>query len=109
VSRARKICSEPDCPELQPCPTHARKPWESSRRRDHTVSGWEQQRRAQRVMRRHDGICHVCGRPGSDQVDHVIPLEHGGPDTEDNLRPIHTKPCHDEKTRREAQQGRRAA
>lgn len=106
MTRASKIC--PQCPNLQPCPDHGRKPWESSRRRERTVSGWEQQRRAQRVMRRHDGICHVCGRPGSDEVDHVIPLEQDGPDTEDNLRPIHARPCHEQKTQAEAQRARRS-
>ena len=88
------------------CPEHRRKPWENSTRRERTVSGWEQQRRAERVMHQHDGVCHVCGRPGSDQVDHVIALEHGGSDTEENCRPIHSHPCHAEKTQREAQQAR---
>lgn len=57
-------------------------------------------------MRRDAGICHVCGKPGATQVDHVIPLAHGGPDDDTNLAPIHAEPCHREKTRREARPGR---
>jgi 5-methylcytosine-specific restriction endonuclease McrA len=57
-------------------------------------------------MRRHGGICHVCGGGDSDQVDHVIPLEEGGPDTDENKRPIHAVPCHREKTAAEAARAR---
>ena len=100
MARASKLCNH--CPNLQPCPDHPKVAWASSTRRERTISGWEQQRRAERVMRIHDGICHVCHRPGSDQVDHVTPLAHGGEDTLDNLRPIHKRPCHEQKTQREA-------
>lgn len=60
-------------------------------------------------MRRHHGICHICGEPFADEIDHVIPLAEGGPDTEANLRPIHSKPCHVNKTRAEAARGRARA
>jgi 5-methylcytosine-specific restriction enzyme A len=52
-------------------------------------------------------MCHVCGQPGADEVDHVIPLARGGADTIANMRPIHAEPCHREKTAREAAVGRR--
>lgn len=57
-------------------------------------------------MARDHGICHVCRQPGADQVDHVICIAEDGPDTEENLAPIHSRPCHTEKTHREAERGR---
>lgn len=54
----------------------------------------------------HGGVCHVCGGPGADEADHVVPLAEGGPDTLENMRPIHGQPCHREKTAREAARGR---
>lgn len=105
--RLPKLCTgSADCTNVQPCPVHAREPWESSTRRERTVSGWEQQRRAERVMRQHHGICHVCHQPDADQVDHVLALEEGGADDEANLRPIHARPCHADKTQAEAARAR---
>lgn len=66
--------------------------------------GWAATRR--RVLRTHNGICHVCGRPGSDQVDHVQPLAEGGSHDDANLRPIHSRPCHLRKTAAESARGR---
>jgi 5-methylcytosine-specific restriction endonuclease McrA len=33
--------------------------------------------------------CGICGHPGSDAVDHIIPLARGGPDTPANKQPAH--------------------
>ena len=90
------------------CPEHKPRPWATSRRRQRvTVSGWEEQRRAKRVLARYLGACHVCGRsaPPADQVDHVVPLAEGGADDETNLAPIHSA-CHVEKTQTEARRAR---
>jgi 5-methylcytosine-specific restriction endonuclease McrA len=108
TTRARKACSHPDCPGYQPCPTHAPKPWSGSRRREHTVSGWEQQRRARRILYRDNTVCHWCQRPGATIVDHVISLSEDGPDTDDNLAPIH-RDCHDVKTAQEIKRAKERA
>lgn len=109
---ARKICSHVDaagvCPNLQPCPVHTRKPWAESRRSERTVSGSRQQKRARFVMLRDDGVCHVCGQAGADEVDHVVPIAEGGEDAVENLAPIHSRPCHERKTQAEAARARRA-
>lgn len=102
------VCSTPGCPELRPCPTagHERKPWERSTRRARLgVSGWQQQRDAQRILRLHSFTCHVCGAIGAMQVDHVQPIAEGGADTDDNKRPIHSA-CHKQKTAQEATRAR---
>ena len=85
-----------------------RQPWQTSKRRSHRDgSGWKEQAAAKRVMRRDRGVCHVCGKPGADQVDHVKPLAEGGSDTDENKAPIHRVPCHRDKTRAEAQRARK--
>lgn len=72
--------------------------------------GWAKTRA--RVMRNHACVCHVCGRPGADEVDHVVNVKRwlderrpGSPHDESNLRPIHSVPCHAAKTARERQTG----
>lgn len=34
-------------------------------------------------------VCHLCGQPGADTADHLLPRSHGGDDSLDNLRPAH--------------------
>ena len=109
--RARKVCSHYDCPNIQPCEAHERKPWEGSRRRERTkLSGYKQQKRAAFVLRKHDTVCHVCGFPGGNEADHVVSLAEGGADTVENMRPIHGGPdsCHSRKTAEEASRGRKS-
>lgn len=109
MGQAPKICGEPGCPNLSPCPAHSKAPWAGSRRRDQlrTRSGSREQKINRTVMHVHGGICHVCEKPGADEVDHVIPVSEGGPDTFENRRPIHSDPCHKNKTQEEAQRARR--
>lgn len=39
-------------------------------------------------------VCHICGHPGSDAVDHVVALARGGADDRSNKRPAHHDvPC----------------
>lgn len=109
TARAGKPCQSRGCPQLRPCPDHPVEAWAgSTRRRRIGKSGSRQQRDAARVMRQHAGICHVCGRPGADEVDHVIPVSpyFGGTDDDRNKRPIHSRPCHATKTAAEATQAR---
>lgn len=48
-----------------------------------------------------EGICHICGLPIDQhkawEVSHVIPLELGGEDTDENTRPAHYA-CHRQHT-----------
>ena len=84
-------------------------PWDNTGRAErlNTRTGWERQDAARRTLRLHNSVCHVCGKPGADQVDHVIPLAEGGTDTDDNRRPIHAEPCHRNKTADESRRGRK--
>ena len=63
--------------------------------------GWEATR--QRIFARDKSICHVCGLAGATQVDHIIPVSAGGTHNDDNLAPIHHRPCHTRKTRQQQQ------
>lgn len=48
--------------------------------------------RRARILRTSD-VCWICGKPGSDSIDHVIPLNRGGTNDPANLRPAHLHPC----------------
>lgn len=95
MARARKACSHPDCPNLQPCPTHARPAWAGSTRRARLPKGWDKRRRY--ILQR-DPICKVCDEAVSTEVDHIQP---GDDHSHTNLQGI-CKPCHRDKTQREA-------
>lgn len=60
------------------------------------------------IFARAGGRCHWCGEridAGREawSVDHVLALEMGGDEAKgsDNLKPIHDRPCHAEKTGRQ--------
>lgn len=44
------------------------------------------------VLSSHGTVCHLCGMPGADTADHILPRALGGTDDLDNLRPAH-KSC----------------
>lgn len=112
-SRALTVCSHPGCPVLVEhgrCDEHADAPWAGSKRAERIgVSRAQEQRARRRILRRDRGVCHVCHRPGADQVDHVIPLGEGGSDDDSNKAAIHARPCHQRKTAAEAARGRSRA
>jgi len=49
------------------------------------------QRKKARVIRRDGGICHLCGRPGADTADHLIPWSHTHDDSMGNLKAAHDR------------------
>lgn len=100
MPRAAKLCSHPDCPNLQPCPTHPKQAWAGSNRRRQLPPDWERRRRA--VLAR-DPICKVCDNALSTEVDHVDdPHDH----RHEKLQGI-CGPCHTDKTQCEAAHARR--
>jgi 5-methylcytosine-specific restriction enzyme A len=99
AGRAAKLCGQPGCSELVPCPLHTRKPWEGSTRAQELPPDWQRRRRY--VLLR-DPVCTVCGEHVSTEVDHI---KAGNDHSYENLRGI-CAPCHKDKTQREAAHGR---
>lgn len=50
-------------------------------------SGWNQISR--RIISRDNGICHICGLPGADTADHLVPRAKGGTNHPSNLAAAH--------------------
>ena len=48
------------------------------------------QKHREMVMRRDHGVCHLCGGPAADAIDHIVPVAWGGSDNPENLAPAHT-------------------
>ena len=48
---------------------------------------WQRVRDA--VLERDGRICWLCGQPGANTADHVLPIAHGGNDDPSNLRAAH--------------------
>ena len=51
------------------------------------AGGWDRIRL--RVLLRDGHVCQLCGRPGANSVDHIIPRSKGGTHDMDNLRAAH--------------------
>ena len=47
-------------------------------------------RHREMVMRRDQGVCHLCGSGHADAIDHIVPVAWGGSDDPTNLAPAHT-------------------
>jgi 5-methylcytosine-specific restriction endonuclease McrA len=82
-------------------------PWAGSQRKDRLPANWYSQIRP-KVFARFGRTCHWCGRPGADDVDHLVPGDDHGID---NLRPIHSwrtpQRCHAYKSAAEGVAARR--
>lgn len=108
-------CSEPGCTNIAllrgRCGEHPRKAWAGrpSSQERYGLSGSAQQSLHDRIKVRDGFICYICGLPGADTVDHIIPIHLRGARTDPaNLAAIHQDPCHDIKTKAE-NAARRAA
>lgn len=58
--------------------------WAGSTRSSRLPPGWAALRA--KVMADHAGVCHLCGQPGADRVDHIVA---GDDHSEANLAPVH--------------------
>lgn len=77
--------------------------WAGSLRVRRLPAKWAELRR--QVFAIHGDTCHLCGLPGADTVDHVVP---GDDHSLANLRPAHDRPCHRRKSAQEGVQARAA-
>jgi 5-methylcytosine-specific restriction protein A len=88
MARAAAVCSIPGCPNPAAyrgrCPAHQPPRSPSNRGR-----GSRQRRARRRALERDRYICWICGQPGADTVDHILPAIHGGDWVETNLKPAH--------------------
>lgn len=64
------------------------------------MSTWAFRQTRARILK-HNDTCWICGKPGADSVDHVIPRSQGGTDEPTNLRPAHMHPCNRAKSDRD--------
>ena len=93
-----KVCNQPGCPQLQPCPTHKPKPWAGSTRAARLPRNWPTIRA--RILKRDGYRCYLCGAL-ADQVDHK---QRGDNHSEHNLAAI-CGPCHRRKSGQEGNRG----
>lgn len=52
------------------------------------ITGWARRERNRRILAESD-ICHICGEPGADSIDHIVALARGGTEHRSNLAPAH--------------------
>jgi 5-methylcytosine-specific restriction enzyme A len=103
VSPRRKtlgVCLEPDCGELtlnRRCPAHERE----NVKRNRSVNNALYASRRWRILRTrylaHHSECVECGQPAS-EVDHITPIEVGGPVWDQSNWAAMCHACHSRKT-----------
>lgn len=63
------------------------------------IPGWTRLRA--QVLQRDKQVCYLCGGPGADEVDHILPVSEGGSSKPYNLAAVHGSVapyCHRDKT-----------
>jgi len=61
--------------------------------------------RKRRIWEREGGVCYLCGEPVAlehVEIEHPVPLAHGGSDDDEALRCVHADGCHKGKTKADA-------
>ncbi len=86
--------------------------WLGSTRRQRLPDDWETRCKPEALQRNPRRICHWCGRPGGDELDHIVPGDDHSPGNLDWIHGWRAKKagvvdvnCHGQKSGRE---GRRA-
>jgi 5-methylcytosine-specific restriction protein A len=82
------------------CMQHQLPAYSGNFRKERLPSDWQARRKI--VFQRDEGICYLCGNPGADTIDHIIPNDDHNLD---NLAPVHDRTyphCHKTKTNQEA-------
>jgi len=89
------------------CDEHAPKPFEGAKERwrAERPGNWESLRK--KALRRDRRVCRLCGKVGSNEVDHITPVAEGGSWELSNLQTL-CKSCHKTKTQEDAQRARQA-
>jgi 5-methylcytosine-specific restriction enzyme A len=89
--RPASPCSSPGCPAFQPCPQHARVPWNRNANRSAGARGYGPAwRKARTEVLAEEPFCRLCLQQGrvtpTTDVDHIVPKARGGTDARSNLR-----------------------
>ncbi|RMX06724.1 HNH endonuclease [Corticibacter populi] len=112
ASAAPRPCSHPGCGVLVydgsgRCPKHPRKTWAKRPAAPKRITGRALQRLRAELFAR-EPLCRACNAKAlvtlATQRDHIIPLEEGGADTDDNIQPL-CSACHDAKSKAERARG----
>lgn len=98
MPRAAKACSDPYCPNPQPCPDHQRKPWAGSTRRHRLPKDWGARRQ---IVLDRGPVCTICGLLTSREVHHLG-------DSEDHRLEMLAGVCTDCHLKESSRQGNRA-
>lgn len=115
-SAAPKPCSQPGCRALvrdgtSRCEQHKREAWTKKATTTKRITGRRLQALRQSLFTRQP-LCVQCEGMGltvlATQRDHILSLEEGGTDTEDNVQAL-CEPCHDAKSLAERLRARRGS